>query len=200
MNFALPEDNLLRLLAQLNMTGTFNHTVSRMPYSREQVTFRIRIERGNPATAVRIEMGEMVHCMDVKTDDPEKHLKVADFIDAIANGRVDGGEPAPPRVTRQPLLPEPDALLSTDQTNRLRYMVRHGGFASLETGLALPINVAVHRTRPAEGVTIIASIGTAKPRTKCFTVRGDQHECLKRLLSSIEHLHIIATPQRAAAA
>ena len=199
MNFTLPEENLLRLQAQLNMTGTFNHTV-RAAYSRDVVSFRIRIERGQPATTVRIEMGEMVHTLDVQTAHPEKHLQVADFIDAIANGRVDGGELAPPRVTRQPLLPEPDALLTTDQTNRLRYMVRHGGFTSLETGLGLPINVAVHRTRPAEGVTIIASIGTAKPRTKCFTVRGDQRECLKRLISSIEHLHIIATPQRAAAA
>lgn len=200
MNFALPEDALQRLSAQLNLTGTFNHTVSRMPYSRDQVMFRIHIERGQFRTAVRIEMGETVHSMDVQTAHPEKHLQVADFIDAIANGRVDGGEPAPPRVTRQPLLPEPDALLTTEQTNRLRYMVRHGGFTSLETGLELPINVAVHRTRPAEGVTIIASIGTAKPRTKCFTLRGNQHECLKRLLISIEHLHIIATPQRAAAA
>jgi hypothetical protein len=200
MNFALPEDNLLRLQAQLNMTGTFNHTVSRMPYSRDQVAFRIRIERGQLNTAVRIEMGEQVHTLDVQTAHPEKHLQVADFIDAIANGRVDGGELAPPRVTRQPLLPEPAALLDETQLGRLKHMVRHGGFTSLETGHEHPIHVAVHRTRPAEGVTVIASIGAARPRTKCFTVRGNQHECLKRLLISIEHLHIIATPQRAAAA
>ncbi|MGF0333503.1 hypothetical protein [Ectopseudomonas toyotomiensis] len=199
MNFTLPEEGLQRLAAQLNLTGTFTHTL-RAAHGGHQLLARVRIERGQPNTAVRIEMGEQVHTLDVQTAHPEKHLQVADFIDAIANGRVDGGELAPPRVTRQPLLPEPDALLTTDQTNRLRYMVRHGGFACLETGLELPINVAVHRTRPAEGVTIIASIGTAKPRTKCFTVRGNQHECLKRLLISIEHLHIIATPQRAAAA
>ncbi|WAC45600.1 hypothetical protein OU997_05355 [Pseudomonas sp. SL4(2022)] len=200
MNFTLPEDNLLRLQAQINLTGTFNHTVSRMPYSREQVMFRIQIERGQPNTAVKIEMGGQVHSLDVQTAHPEKHLQVADFIDAIANGRVDSAEVAPARVTRTPLLPEPDGLLDDTQLGRLKHMVRHGGFASLETGHQCPINVAVHRTRPAQGVTVIASIGSARPRTKCFTVRGDERECLKRLLISIEDLHIIATPQRAAAA
>lgn len=199
MNFTLPEDNLLRLQAQLNLTGTFTHAL-RSAHGGHQLLARVRIERGQPNTAVRIEMGEQVHSLDVQTAHPEKHLQVADFIDAIANGRVDGGELAPPRVTRQPLLPEPEALLDETQLGRLKHMVRYGGFASLETGHAHPINVAVHRTRPAEGVTVIASIGTARPRTTCFTVRGDQRECLKRLLISIEHLHIIATPQRAAAA
>lgn len=200
MTFTLPEENLLRLQAQLNLTGTFNHTVSRMPYSREQVMFRIRIERGEPTTAVKIEMGGQVHSIDVQTAHPEKHLQVADYIDAIANGRVDSAEVAPARVTRMPLLPEPNSLLDDTQLGRLKHMVRHGGFASLETGHQNPINVAVHRTRPAQGVTVIASIGSARPRTKCFTVRGDERECLKRLLISIEDLHIIATPQRAAAA
>jgi hypothetical protein len=199
MNFTLPEDALLRLQAQLNLTGTFTHAL-RSAYGGHQLLARVRIERGQPNTAVRIEMGDQVHSLDVQTAHPEKHLQVADFIDAIANGRVDGGELAPPRVTRAPLLPEPDALLNEAQLGRLKHMVRHGGFASLETGHEHPINVAVHRTRPAEGVTVIASIGAARPRTKCFTVRGDQRECLKRLLISIEHLHIIATPQRAAAA
>lgn len=199
MNFTLPEDALQRLSAQLNLTGTFTHTL-RSAYGGHQLMARVRIERGQPNTAVRIEMGDQVHTLDVQTAHPEKHLQVADFIDAIANGRVDGGELAPPRVTRQPLLPEPAALLDETQLGRLKHMVRHGGFTSLETGHEHPIHVAVHRTRPAEGVTIIASIGAARPRTKCFTVRGDQRECLKRLLISIEHLHIIATPQRAAAA
>lgn len=199
MNFTLPEEGLQRLAAQLNLTGTFTHTL-RSAYGGHQLLARVRIERGQPNTAVRIEMGDQVHTLDVQTAHPEKHLQVTDFIDAIANGRVDGGELAPPRVTRQPLLPEPASLLDETQLGRLKHMVRHGGLASLETGHEHPIHVAVHRTRPAEGVTVIASIGTAKPRTKCFTVRGDQRECLKRLLSSIEHLHIIATPQRAAAA
>ena len=199
MNFTLPEEGLQRLAAQLNLTGTFTHTL-RSAYGGHQLLARVRIERGQPNTAVRIEMGDQVHSLDVQTAHPEKHLQVADFIDAIANGRVEGGELAPARVTRQPLLPEPAALLDETQLGRLKHMVRHGGFASLETGHEHPIHVAVHRTRPAEGVTVIASIGAARPRTKCFTVRGDQRECLKRLISSIEHLHIIATPQRAAAA
>ncbi|RMH85200.1 hypothetical protein EA796_06740 [Pseudomonas sp. AOB-7] len=199
MNFTLSEEGLQRLAAQLNLTGTFTHTL-RSAYGGHQLLARVRIERGNPTTAVKVEMGDQVHSLDVQTAHLEKHLQVADFIDAIANGRVDGGELAPPRVTRQPLLPEPEALLDESQLGRLKHMVRYGGFASIETGHEHPIHVAVHRTRPAEGVTVIASIGAARPRTKCFTVRGDQRECLKRLLISIEHLHITATPQRAAAA
>ena len=198
MNFTLPEEGLQRLAAQLNLSGTFTHAL-RSAYGH-RLEARVRIERGQPNTTVRIQMGDQAHSLDVQTAHPEKHLQVADFIDAIANGRVDGGELAPPRVTREPLLPEPAALLDETQLGRLKHMVRHGGFASLETGHEHPIHVAVHRTRPAEGVTVIASIGAARPRTKCFTVRGDQRTCLKRLLISIEDLHIVATPQRAAAA
>ncbi|MDP2447638.1 hypothetical protein [Pseudomonas sp.] len=199
MNFTLPEDALLRLAAQLSLNGTFNHTV-RSAYNSHQVMFRIKVERGQDDTCATIEMGGQTHSITVNNADPQRHLLVADLIDAIANGRVDSAEVAPARVTRMPLLPEPDGLLDDTQLGRLKHMVRHGGFASLETGHQCPINVAVHRTRPAQGVTVIASIGSSRPRTKCFTVRGDERECLKRLLISIEDLHIIATPQRAAAA
>lgn len=199
MNFALPEDALLRIAAQINCTGKFHHTV-RAPYNRQQVAFTLEVERGNFRTAAKVVMGGQTHSITVANNDDKRHLLVADLIDAIANGRVDSAEPAPPRVTCQPLVPEPDELLTTDQTGRIKYMVRHGGFASLDTGLANPINVAVHRTQTAQGITAIVSTGAAKPRTACFTVRGNDSDCLKRLLISIEHAHITATPQRAAAA
>lgn len=199
MNFALPEDALLRIAAQVNCTGKFHHTV-RMPYARHQVAFTLTTERGPIHTSAIVEMGGQRHSITLNTANPQRFIELADFIDAIANGRVDSAEPAPPRVTCQPLVPEPDELLTTDQTGRIKYMVRHGGFASLDTGLANPINVAVHRTQTAQGITAIVSTGAAKPRTACFTVRGNDSDCLKRLLISIEHAHITATPQRAAAA
>lgn len=199
MNFTLPEDSLLRLQAQLNLTGTFNHTV-RPPYFTRQVMFRMAVERGHHTTAVTIVMGGERHSITVQNNDPQRHVQVADLIDAIANGRVDSAEIAPARVTRLPVLPEPEELLSTDQLGRIKYLVRHGGSAALETGHELPINVAVHRTATAKGITAIVSIGNRKPRSSCFTVRGTDADCLKRLLTSIEHAHIAATPRNAAAA
>lgn len=199
MNFTLPEDALVRLTAQLNLNGTFNHAV-RAPYSTLQVMFQLIVERGTENTAVAVVMGGERHSITVQNNDPQRHVQVADLIDAIANGRVDSAEVAPARVTRLPLLPEPDALLSTDQLGRIKYMVRHGGCTALETGHELPINVSVHRTATTKGITAIVSIGNSKPRTSCFTVRGNDAECLKRLLASIEHTHIVATPRNAAAA
>lgn len=199
MNFTLPEDALQRLTAQLNLTGTFNHVV-RSAFSSLQVMFRLFVERSTETTAVAVEMGGQRHSITVQNSDPQRHLLVADLIDAIANGRVDSAEVAPARITRLPVLPEPEELLSTDQLGRIKYMVRHGGSTPLETGHAAPINVAVHRTATARGITAIISIGTSRPRTACFTVRGTDAECLKRLQASIENMHIAATPRNAAAA
>lgn len=199
MNFTLPEDALARLTAQINLTGTFTHVV-RPLYSKLQVMFRLVVERGTDTTFVAVTMGGQRHSITVQNADPQRHLLVADLIDAIANGRVDSAEVAPARVTRMPVLPEPDELLSTDQLGRIKYMVRHGGSAVLETGHELPINVAVHRTATAKGITAIVCTGNTRPRTSCFTVRGTDADCLKRLLASIEHTHIAATPRNAAAA
>lgn len=198
-NFTLPEDSLVRLAAQLNLAGTFNHAV-RSAFTKLQVMLRVIIERGADTSAVTIEIAGQRHSITVYNNDHSRHLLVADFIDAIANGRVDSAEVAPPRITSLPLLPEPDELLSSDQLGRIKYMVRHGGSTALETGHELPINVAVHRTATTKGITAIVSIGNSKPRTSCFTVRGTDAYCLKRVLASIEHTHIVATPRNAAAA
>lgn len=199
LNFTLPEDALVRLAAQLNLNGTFNHVV-RSAFSTLQVMFKLIVERGTETTDVSVVMGSERHSITVYNNDHSRHMQVADFIDAIANGRVDSAEPAPARVTRMPVLPEPDELLSSDQLGRIKYMVRHGGSAALETGHELPINVAVHRTATSKGITAIVSTGNRRPRTSCFTVRGTDADCLKRLLASIEHTHIAATPRTAAAA
>lgn len=199
MNFALPEDALQRLAAQLNLTGTFNHTV-RSAWNSHQVMFRLRVERATDTTAVKVEMGGQVHSITVASADPQRHLQVADLIDAIANGRVDSAEPAPARVTRQPLLPEPEPLLDTDQRTAVERLVQRGGVVDLHLGFAYPIRVAVHRTINTPGITAILSIGERHPRTKCFTVRDNPRNCTARLLQSIEHLAIQATPRNAAAA
>jgi len=199
MNFALPEQSLVRLAAQINLNGTFSHTV-RGPWGSHQVMFSLKVERGERNTNCTVEMGGERHSISVANANASRHIELADFIDAIANGRIDSAEPAPGRVTRQPLLIEDSELLTTDQQGRIKYMARHGGFVALELGLPEPINVAVHRTHPGPGITAIVSIGNRRPRTSLFTTRGTEADCVKRLMAAIEHTHIIATPRNAAAA
>lgn len=199
MNFALPEPSLQRLAAQINLSGTFNHTV-RSAWGGHQVMFALKVERGLQDTACTVEMGGQRHSITVQNGDAQRHVQLADFIDAIANGRVDSAEAAPARVTRHPVLIEGDDLLSTEQLGRLKYMVRHGGVTALELGHEQPIHVAVHRRHPGPGIDAIVSIGTARPRTSYFSVRHGDAECLNRLLVCIEQMHIIATPRNAAAA
>lgn len=196
-NFTLPEDSLIRLAAQVNMSGTFGHVV-RSAYSRHQVMFKLHIERSTESTEATVEMGEERHHITLQSNDPERHIHLADFIDAIANGRVDSAAPAPARVTRFPVLPEPEPLLDADQDAALQLLVRKGGTLDLHLGHEHPVRVAIHRTHSRSGITAILSIGETRPRTSCFTAYGMHHSCYERLLKSVEHLAACAAPKVAA--
>lgn len=196
-NFTLPEDALIRLAAQVNVSGTFTHTV-RSAYSRHQVMLRLTIERGGEDTEATVEIGGERHHITLQNNDPARHIHLADFIDAIANGRVDSAAPAPARVTRTPLLPEPEPLLDATQEAALQLLVRKGGTLELQLGFEHPVRVAVHRTHSRSGITAIASIGEARPRTSCFTAYGMHYSCYERLLQSVEHLAACAAPKAAA--
>lgn len=196
-NFTLPEDALTRLTAQVNMSGTFNHTV-RSAYGRQQVNLKLRVERGPATTEATVIMGDERHSMTLVNDDPERHIQLADYIDAIANGRVDSATPAPARVTRLPLLPEPEPLLDATQEAALHLLVRRGGTLDLPITHEHPVRVAVHRTHSRTGITAIVSIGERRPRTSCFTVYGSHSSCYERLLQSVEHLAVSAAAKAAA--
>lgn len=196
-NFTLPEDALTRLAAQVNVSGTFSHTV-RSASSRHQVMLSLTTERGPLTTDAIIQLGGERHSMTLVNADPERHIQLADYIDAIANGRVDSAAMAPARITRQPLLPEADPLLDATQAASLQALVRKGGSLDLHLGHKHPIRAAVHRTSSRQGITAIVSIGESRPRTACFTVYGHSGYCYERLLQSIEHLSVCATPKAAA--
>lgn len=200
--FTLPEDALTRISAQLNLNGTFNHTV-RSAWGGHQVMFKLQVERGLQDTACTVEMGGERHSITILNANPQRHLQVADFIDAIANGRVDSAALAPARVTRLPTLPEPEPMLDAEQDAALRLLVRKGGSLDLHLGFEHPIKVAVHRRPPAAhlgnmpGLSVILSIGESKPRTAFWTAFASYAQLYARLASSIEHMATAATPRAA---
>lgn len=196
--FSLSDTTLARINAQLNLTGTFQHTC-KSAFGPDCIAFKLKVERGAETTAATVEMGGERHSITLETAHDRKHLLLADFIDAIANGRVDSAEPAPPRITSIGLIPEPEALLDTDQQEQLRYLVKKGGFITLDVGLTRPIEVAGHRTYNNPGLTAIASIGHSKPRTICFTSYERDDVIYRRLLTSIENLAAAGTPAAQAA-
>lgn len=200
--FTLPEDALTRIGAQLNLNGTFNHTV-RSAWGGHQVMFSLRVERGLADIHCVVEMGGERHSITVASTDPKRHILVADFIDAIANGRIDSGAMAPARVTRHPLLPEPIPLLDSAQEAALRQLVRKGGTLDLDLGLQHPIRIAIHRNHPRpgqNGITTILSIGETKPRTVLWTSRESDARIYARLADTVEALATAATPATARAA
>lgn len=197
--FSLPEDALQRIAAQVNLSGTFNHTV-RSAWGSHQAMFRLSVDRGPVTTTAAVEMGGEKHSITLKSTCPQRHIDLADFIDAIANGRVDSAALAPARVSRLALMPEPEPLLDATQEAELQLLVRKGGAGDLHLGFKHPIKVAIHRTRGREGITAILSIGQSKPRTSCFTIYGRNAELFRRVLQSVEHLATAATPSATLAA
>ncbi|MDH4873037.1 hypothetical protein [Pseudomonas sp. BN515] len=194
--FSLSDQDLVRLAAQLNLTGTFNHN-ARSAYSDQVLPFKLQVEQGGATVSTTILVGGERHTLALEAADRTKHHTLADFIDAIANGTVDSAEPAPPRIMSQ--VDEPEPLISTEQVEQLHHIVRRGGSLDLDVGLQHPIRVATHRTFNREGLTVILTIGKERPRTTCFTVLGKHNERFKRVMLSVEHLAAIGLPQRKAA-
>lgn len=195
-NFSLEDRTLQLLAAQANLNGTFNHTCL-SALTGHQLMFRFQVERNSATSTFTLELGGERHSITLPHDHSRIHLRLADFIEAVANGRVDTGEPAVPRITPQPV--EAEALLDTEQCQQLRDLLRKGGLLSLDLGFELPLHVAVHRTRSRLGITAILSIGVRRPRTSCFTFYGHDSQAMERLVESILHLAAVATPAMQAA-
>ncbi|OBY59443.1 hypothetical protein A9513_029005 [Pseudomonas sp. AU12215] len=186
------------LSAQLELNGTFRHTC-RSAYGQQQIELVMKVERDLEKTNVTITMGGEKHSISFINRVLHNDRLLADYIDAIANGRVDSAAPANPRVLQH--TPEPESPLGTEQQESIRGLVRRGGFLELEVGLEHPIRVMVHRTFNTPGICTILSIGARKPRTVCWTIRNETDSyCAKRLQESVEHLVTVATPKPARAA
>ncbi|MGO4310039.1 hypothetical protein AB4Z35_09240 [Pseudomonas sp. KB_15] len=193
--FKLDNRTLQLLNAQVNLTETFNHVLRSAP-KREGVAFRLKVERGTAETIFVVELGSERHTLTLNNE-KKMHLKLADFIEEIANG------PFYPSNTDD-LVHLPHASrkygrFDLQDKQRVFELVITGGTLSLDLGFELPIHIAIHRTHTRPGVTTILSIGVKSPRTKCFTVCGTDVEIYCKVVESINHLAAVATPAAHAA-
>ncbi len=193
--FKLDNRTLQLLNAQVNLTETFNHVLRSAP-KREALAFRLKVERSTSDTHFTVELGSERHSLTLKNE-KKMHLKLADFIEEIANGPTDPSSTAQlltlPHASRQ------YAQFDVENRQRVFELVRTGGSLSLDMGFELPIHVAIHRTQTRTGITTIISIGVKRPRTKCFTVCGTDAEIYEKVAESINHLAAVATPAAHAA-
>jgi hypothetical protein len=193
--FKLDNRTLLLLNAQVNLTETFNHVLRSTP-KREALPFRLRVERGATTTVFVIELDSERHTLTLNNE-KKMHLKLADFIEEIANGPFDpsntGDLLSLPHASRE------YGRFDVRDKQRVLERVITGGTLSLDMGFKVPLHVAIHRTHTRPGVTTILSIGIKSPRTKCFTVCGTDVEIYCKVVESINHLAAAATPAAHAA-
>ena len=141
--FSLAEITLRLLAAQVNLNGTFRH-VCPLQNTNQPLTFDLQVERGPSSTHFTIITGVEKHSLTVHTPRKDPHLVLADFIESIANGRMDTAEPATPRVTAESV--DRGQLLDTHQQEQLHQLVRQGGSLKLDIGLDEAVSLAVHRS------------------------------------------------------
>ena len=194
--FTLADKTLRLLAAQVNLNGTFNHAC-RLQNTNQPLTFELQVERGSPETVFTVIMGNEKHSLMVHAPNKGTHLLVADFIESIANGRMDTAEPATPRVSAESV--ERGQLLDANQQEQLHQLVRNGGALMLDVGLEESVSLAVHRTLSRKGITVIIVAGDTCPRTQCFTAYGDEQHSFDRLLQSLNHLAASLVPAAFAA-
>lgn len=191
--FRVDNRTLQLLKAQVNLSETFHHTLRDSP-QRTALKLRLKVDRNPADTTFVVEVGSERHTLTL-ANDKKAHLKLADFIEEIANGPIDpDAELAPPRHAERVF-----GAFSAQQREQVFGVVCLGGFLDLDLGFELPIRLAVHRTRTRKGVTVILSIGIKCPRTKCFTVSGSDVQMYQDVCESILHLAALATPAAHAA-
>ena len=194
--FSLADKTLRLLAAQINLNGTFKH-VCPLQNTNQPLTFDLQVERGSSSTLFTIITGAEKHSLTVHTPSKDTHLVLADFIESIANGRMDTAEPATPRVSAESV--DRGQLLDANQQEQLHQLVRKGGSLLLDVGLDEAVSLAVHRTHSSKGITAILVAGGSCQRTQCFTAYGDDQHSFNRLLQSLDHLAASATPAALAA-
>lgn len=183
--FSLADKTLRLLAAQVNLNGTFRHICS-FKNTNLPLIFVLEVERASSGTLFTIVTGDEKHSLTVCDPDHDTHRVLADFIESIANGRIDTAEPATPRVIAESV--DCGQLLDPNQQAQLHQLVRKGGSLKLDVGLDEAIDLAVHRALSGEGITAILATGDNCPRTQCFTTYGDDQHSFKRLVQSLEHL------------
>lgn len=191
MNYFIVDDRTLTLFsAQANLNGTFQHSCV-AARSNERRSFSLQVDRGPRETTFTVLMRDERHTLTLRKDERRIHLQLAEFVEAIANGRLltvsnRSGPNGPPSAEH--------SRFDARQTQQLLSLIGRGGFLSLELGLPCPLQVALHRTGARDGITAILNLGLSRPQTSCFTVYGSDNEAFELLTESIEHLVTSRSP------
>lgn len=195
MNLFKIDNRTLRLLgAQVNLSETFNHVLRSTP-RRHVLPFRLQVDREPAKTTFTVEIGCEKHSLVLQNDN-KTHLKLADFIEEIANGRALVSAPLKLRVrhaSRQ------FGRFTPEQLQQVFELVCTGGTLTLEAGFDLPIQLAIHRNGLRSAITVIVSIGVKQPRTQCFTARGSAVELYEKVANALLRIADAATPAAHAA-
>ncbi len=190
------DNRTLQLLnAQVNLTETFSHLLRTAP-KRESLAFRLKAERGTTESTFVVELGCERHTLTL-LNDKKMHLKLADFIEDIANGPFDASNTS--ELAHQPHASRLYGRFDVSDKQRVLELVSTGGVLNLDMGFDYPLQVALHRTHLRSGVTTILSIGNTSPHTRCFTVYGNDVEIYDKVIESINHFAAAATPAAHAA-
>ena len=181
------------LAAQVNLNGTFNH-ISRDSTTKHRLEFTLQVDRGHPDSVFKVTLGAQCHSITLPNGRRNTHLRLATFIQDIADGRILG--PSEPVADSDESTHSDTFPLSADQYQVIKRLMDKGGIASLDLGHELPIHVAVHRRASHPDITAILSIGVTRPHTRCVTLSGNQ--ALERLLQVIARVANMARPSAAA--
>lgn len=190
----LDANTLALLKAQVRLTETFNHTMRSL--RGDSLPFCLNVERTTDQTRFIVAMGGHRDSLTLPNG-KAMHLKLAAFIEEIANGQAISNLQSSLEALRWPDTGPNNLDEQTSQ--KIFNLVRRGGSLILDVGLELPIHVAMHRNRTRSAVTTVMSIGVKRPRTKCFTVAGTDAEIYKQIIESINHLISVASPAAHAA-
>ncbi|MBF6033074.1 hypothetical protein H8F23_07435 [Pseudomonas sp. P155] len=195
IKFKIDNRTLQLLNAQVNLTETFSHVLRAAP-KRECLAFRLKAERGITESTFVVELGNERHTLTLPNE-KKMHLKLADFIEEIANGPFDASNTGD--LLHRPHASREYGRFEASDKQQVFELVRTGGVLNLDMGFDYPLIVALHRTQSRTGVTTILSIGNKSPHTRCFTVYGSDAEIYVKVSESINHLAAAATPAAHAA-
>ncbi|MFG6286859.1 hypothetical protein ACGNXG_01805 [Pseudomonas aeruginosa] len=96
MTYALRQPSFVRLKAQLSLNGRFNHALYDAE-TRQAVHVTLDIERGAGQVHVIVRMGSTLNSLGLPLDSQSNANTVADYIESIANARLDTADETPAR-------------------------------------------------------------------------------------------------------
>lgn len=108
----LPEQELLHRMLQVGGTA-----VCPLHRAEQSIQASFKVELTDRSAVIDVDFGDHTGQLTLKRSDPANHLRLRDFIQDIANGRIESAAPAPvqeqlsrPRQVQQ-MLEESQALL-----------------------------------------------------------------------------------------